>query len=226
MSVVSRFFTLSFCAIIVAGCGSVNHEADNAMSQYVSALERRNKELEGELTGLKRFARDASLVAKENEFYDEIAQEIQDWLGGSRLGGPGVTFDSRTGKWTLASDVLFNSGQYVLSSKGSRILQAFAKAYEKNGTRFRIVGHTDRDPITKKTTRKALPVSGRLNLELSVLRAVAVAGELEKNGIPETRMLVEGHGNLNPIAPNDRTVANKAKNRRVEIFLLKTAPAK
>jgi flagellar motor protein MotB len=40
-------------------------------------------------------------------------------------------------------------------------------------------------------------------------------------GVPLQRISIDGRGSYEPVAPND-TSANRAKNRRVEIFVFET----
>jgi len=51
-------------------------------------------------------------------------------------------------------------------------------------------------------------------------RADKIAEELAKRGIEANRMQTAGYGASRPIAPND-TAENRAKNRRVEITILR-----
>lgn len=230
-SVCTRALVLSLAFIFVSGCSSQyvskkRYRADlKAAQDFAEALERRNQELEAENRGLRKFARDATVVSTENKFYDHIANLIEAQLKSLDVGGS-VRFDAKTGKWIIENSVLFTSGSYTISKKGRTILKTIADIYKKSDIALRIVGHTDRDPVSKASTKKALPVTHKLNLELSVLRAVAVAFQLNKSGVPVRRMSVEGQGNNNPIAANDKNPANKKKNRRVEIFILKPQTGK
>lgn len=232
MSAVARLSVLSVCLILAVGCRGTFIDKDRydqdvqTLKDYSAALERRNQELEGENAGLRRIADESKLFSTENEFYEQIARQIEQWLRGNQIDAADVSFDPKTGKWTMADDVLFDSGSYSISAKGREILKTFAAGYGDKNIRFRIAGHTDRDPVARDTTRKALPVTHTLNLELSALRAVSVSYELKKNGIVESRMFVEGHGNNQPIAPNDNRKENKKKNRRVEIYVLGGATQK
>ncbi len=58
-----------------------------------------------------------------------------------------------------------------------------------------------------------------LNLQLSKDRAQNVYDYLKKKGVKNS-MKYDGYGSIDPIAPND-TPENRAKNRRVEIYLIK-----
>ncbi len=72
-----------------------------------------------------------------------------------------------------------------------------------------VIGHTDNDPIRKTKWTD--------NLELSAERAMAVARYLGSKGIARTHLVAGGMGEYDPIVPNTGN-ANKAKNRRIEIY--------
>lgn len=57
-------------------------------------------------------------------------------------------------------------------------------------------------------------------MQLSVERAERIAEELVKRGIAKDRIQTQGHGSTKPLAPND-TRENRAKNRRVEITIIR-----
>jgi len=62
------------------------------------------------------------------------------------------------------------------------------------------------------------------NWELSAARACSVARYLmDEMGLPSRRFYVTGHGEQQPIRPNDSEV-NRAENRRVEIIVTKEKP--
>lgn len=72
--------------------------------------------------------------------------------------------------------------------------------------KVKIVGHTDSDG------------ADAANLELSKARAVSVKNELAKSfGVNADRIVTDGMGESQPVAPNDNP-ANKALNRRVEFI--------
>lgn len=77
-----------------------------------------------------------------------------------------------------------------------------------------IEGHTDSLPIKESMDRRYSD-----NMELSFLRAKAVALILEKNGVPLDRISVIGYGDTRPVASND-TPQGRLENRRVEVKLV------
>jgi chemotaxis protein MotB len=92
-------------------------------------------------------------------------------------------------------------------------LRNFAEVVRKTKTNIRIEGHTDSFPIYSSV----FPT----NWELSAIRAVTIARFLiEDTGIEPERFTVVGHSLYKPALPNT-SLENKAKNRRVEIFINK-----
>ncbi len=119
-------------------------------------------------------------------------------------------------KITLASDILFAAGRAALSSKGRAALKLIAGTIRTDyaGAMVRVYGFTDSDPIVK---------SARLwkdNLDLSANRAMAVTRELRRLGVPDKDIESIAMGATNFLAPNT-TKAGKAKNRRVEIVVIR-----
>jgi outer membrane protein OmpA-like peptidoglycan-associated protein len=102
-------------------------------------------------------------------------------------------------------DVLFDTAQATLKPGADQTIDQLAEFLEKNeGTRIRIEGHTDSRG------------SDEYNRELSRQRAQSVAGALESEGIPPSRVEVLGRGEGYPVAGNE-SAAGRQQNRRVEI---------
>ena len=77
-----------------------------------------------------------------------------------------------------------------------------------------VAGHTDNIPINTPRYRS--------NWELSTSRATSVVHQLLADGeMPPERFVLEGHAETQPLMPND-TSENRARNRRVEIIVLKS----
>ncbi len=76
-----------------------------------------------------------------------------------------------------------------------------------------VVGHTDSQPITKSVHKWSS------NAELSKARASAVAGALASDGVPRDRIMVDGKGESDPMVSPEKTAADRARNRRVEVSL-------
>jgi flagellar motor protein MotB len=93
-------------------------------------------------------------------------------------------------------------------------LNATANAlHEHDGASVAVVGHSDSDPI--KVSRK----KWRDNDQLSLARARRVATVLTSNGIDPDRISIDGRGAREPLVSPERSAADKARNRRVEIMI-------
>ena len=109
----------------------------------------------------------------------------------------------------------FRSGQVVIE-KGliNDVKVLLPEIMASPDYRVMIEGHTDNMPIKTSAGRRY-----RDNMELSFLRAKAVADILIENGIALERISVIGYGDTRPIASNE-TSEGRVKNRRVEIKLV------
>jgi len=189
-----------------------------AQKEYIESLERQNADYAAKAKALENLE-DMNLVARtQDELYQQIADSLKKALGGLNGEAGDLTFDAAKGKWTMGTDLLFDSGSWKVTAKGMEILKKFADAHKGREWRFRIVGHTDRAPIVRPGTKDKLDTD--TNMELSARRAVAVMGALKKFGIPESAFVeCVGMGNMQPVANNGRNAADMKKNRRVEIFI-------
>ena len=113
--------------------------------------------------------------------------------------------------------ILFALGSSEISSEGNAILKKIAGDVNRDPRgRVYVRGHTDNVPIAKPESIKKYPMG---NVQLSVDRALNVAQVLTKEGgVPNTRIVVMGFGENEPVVANDST-GNRQKNRRVEIFV-------
>ncbi len=116
-------------------------------------------------------------------------------------------------KLEVPSDVSFATGKADISPNFRPVLDKFAQGLVENPTAtVTIVGHTD------STGTDAI------NDPLSLQRAANTRAYLSSRGVASGRVQIDGRGSHEPIASND-TEANRAKNRRVEIFVAEPAPA-
>lgn len=110
----------------------------------------------------------------------------------------------------------FQSGDATLNDEFLPILDKIRHVLSKTDGQIAVAGHTDNIPINTSRYRS--------NWELSTSRATSVVHELLANGeIPPDRFVLEGHAETQPLTTND-TAENMAKNRRVEIIVLKSTP--
>lgn len=108
----------------------------------------------------------------------------------------------------------FPSGDARLNPEFIPILRKVHDVLLHTNGRIAVAGHTDNVPINTARYRS--------NWELSTSRATSVVHELLAPGdMPADRFVLEGYADTKPLVPND-TPANRAKNRRVEIIVLKS----
>lgn len=116
------------------------------------------------------------------------------------------TEDNRL-KLDIPSDISFDTNRAEIKPNMRPVLDSFATSLMNNpNSMVTIVGHTDNSG------------SDAINNPLSVNRAASTRDYLVSRGVPSDRISIDGHGSYEPVAPND-TPANRAKNRRVEIFV-------
>jgi len=103
--------------------------------------------------------------------------------------------------------IYFDVNKDVVKPESYGTLNDIAKILnEVPNVKVKIVGHTDSDG------------QDAANLDLSKRRAASVKAELAKTfGVNADRLITDGMGESQPVAPND-TPSNKALNRRVEFI--------
>lgn len=116
------------------------------------------------------------------------------------------------------ADLLFPSGKDELTASAEALesLREFAAIVNSNaadGFDVVVVGHTDADPIRHSALRF------KSNWDLSAYRAIAVMSLMVEQAVDTARLGIMGYGEFRPIADNS-TNEGKAKNRRVEIYLV------
>ncbi len=122
------------------------------------------------------------------------------------------TADNRL-KLDIPSDISFAVGRADIQPNFRSILDTFATGLVNNpASNVTVIGHTDSTG------------SDAVNNPLSLNRAASVRDYLASRSVSSSRVAIEGRGSREPLVAND-TAANKAKNRRVEIFVAEPAPA-
>ena len=122
----------------------------------------------------------------------------------------------------ILNNVFFDSGKAIIKSEAEEILLDIGDVLlmeEVNDKHIKIEGHTDSDKLIITSEFKS-------NWELSALRATRVLEFLlEHKGIEGNRISFSGFAYYRPVAPND-SPENKAKNRRVDIVILRSSYSK
>ncbi|MFM9957293.1 MAG: flagellar motor protein MotB [Phycisphaerales bacterium] len=134
-----------------------------------------------------------------------------------------MMYDGTRGMIRLAADLTFDSGSDSVKEPARNALGRLAGVLnDSNAGKYdiRIVGHTDRQPITNPNTRARFGS----NRVLSCFRAIAVEKSLASFGVATNRMECAGWGEYQPAVETDRL--NVRENRRVELFLVPSVGAK
>ncbi|MGQ9801396.1 MAG: OmpA family protein [Candidatus Saccharicenans sp.] len=176
-----------------------------ALAKEMSELARQTRELAQERDSLAaerdRLAEEREAIKKER---DELASKLK-----TALSTVAETTDTARGLIVNLAGVLFDVNKATLRpesqlklAKLAGILMVFPDM------KLSIEGHTDSTG------------SEELNLRLSTERARTVYEFLMSQGVAPERLKYQGFGSSQPVAPND-TEANRAKNRRVEVIVLR-----
>lgn len=116
------------------------------------------------------------------------------------------TADNRL-KLEIPSDISFDTNRADIKPNFRPVLDRFASSLvEHPYTKVTIVGHTDNTG------------SDAINDPLSVNRAARTREYLVTRGVEPNRINIDGRGSHEPLVANS-TEANRAQNRRVEIFV-------
>ncbi|WP_438435376.1 flagellar motor protein MotB [Gorillibacterium sp. sgz500922] len=176
-----------------------NNEADNKQDnkeedQSGAQTEADKKRKEQELQGLLKI----------------ITQYIED----NKLQATVSAVDTDRGiAVTLKDYFLFDLGKAELKSGAYPILDKMASLFPSLHAKISVEGHTD-----------SLPISGgglyQDNWRLSSERSLSVVRYFEKKGLSRDLFRSVAYADTEPIAKND-TEANRQKNRRVEIVVLR-----
>jgi chemotaxis protein MotB len=118
----------------------------------------------------------------------------------------------------LTDELLFDTGRADLKTRSLPLLARISSLLSSGDLRnpVRVEGNTDSVPISTGQFRS--------NWELSTARANAVLEFLLAHGVKPLRLSATGYGSVRPIAPN-ATAEGRAKNRRVELVVLRRALA-
>jgi chemotaxis protein MotB len=118
----------------------------------------------------------------------------------------------------VSDDVLFASGSARLDQIGRDVLIKVAARLTELDDFIEVRGHTDNLRI-RGTLAKRFPS----NWELAAARAASVVRLLEEQGVPGGRLAAVSLGPNDPRVAND-SPENRARNRRIEIRLIPSAP--
>lgn len=193
----------------------IKREAEVAEKQ--KELEQKQKELERLLADFREKEQRVNELQAILDKKDSELKALRDKVTEALLGfkDKGLTVYTKNGKVYVSMDekLLFASGSWQVGEEGKKAIREVATVLQKNiDINVMVEGHTDNVPFKGKGDAKD-------NLDLSVLRATAIAKVLlENKGVAQSRVVAAGRGDSSPVVSND-SPENRAKNRRSEIIL-------
>lgn len=206
-------------ALVVVGCQDKCKQELAAVSQDYNDLRLKHQALQKELSDSE--AERGRLLSQADDQSKRLTAtnaEIAGLKAKQTAGPAGEDWQTTaTGaKITLAGDILFPAGKATLSQGGAARISQVASTIKATypGAMVRVYGFTDNDPIKKSAK------FWKDNLDLSSNRAMAVTRQLQTLGISAESMETIGMGATHFVSSN-ATAAGKAKNRRVEIVVVK-----
>jgi chemotaxis protein MotB len=199
-------FLFSGCTDYKKKYDYLNVEHQNLQGRYEN-LQSTNQELSD------RISKDQEEINRLQKQIEESKKTPAEVTG---FEGLPVDINARAGTITVTVEnaLLFDSGKAALKSGTIRELDHIVSVLKQKyaSKDIDVIGNTDTDPINKTKDQ------WKDNWELSAERALAVLRYMTEHGIPAEQLRAIACGSTQPVAPNT-TVANKAKNRRVEIVV-------
>ena len=150
----------------------------------------------------------ASKVEELARYRSEFFGKLRDALAGQRdvqIVGDRFVFQSEV-LFPSGSAVLQPGGEKQLANVAQRLIEISSQIPKNINWVLQVDGHTDNAPINSPLYPS--------NWELSTARAIAVVKFLNKEGIPNDRLVAAGYGQYQPLSSVDR-----ARNRRIELKL-------
>lgn len=217
---------LSLAGMFVVGCPNKNKEQMRALYQDMNTLRANNNDLKNTL--VKAREKEAELQtlldSKDGEILvaNATITDLEGKLTICKRDHKGIIIDGGNGNgpkpkgktWIVGGDVLFAAGQATLTTAGRRELNTIIQQLDSRykGMPIRVYGHTDSDPIRKSKWKD--------NLQLSGARAMEVRRYMVAKGITAANIETIAMGSSDPVVPNERTKADKQRNRRVVIKVI------
>lgn len=187
-----------------AALDAAQEESNQKDIEYLEMSNRLNQALADKVAELNDVA----------QYQSEFYRGIKDALGEEKF------IEAQGDRFIISSDILFSSGSYTLSPEGKNQLRLIAKVIRDLEDKIptdidwiiRVDGHTDRKQVMRGTRDYSN------NMELSLLRANAVATELAANGVSRRRLVPSGFGDLHPVTLGTDATSLQ-QNRRIELQL-------
>ena len=151
---------------------------------------------------------EAAPILVEASQADQLVEELRSRSNAEILRDGDMVIVRVTNGFQAGSDLLRKDLQLMTT------LNATATALSRYpSASVAVVGHSDTDPIN--VSRK----KWQDNDQLSLARAQRVASVLASNGVDSNSISIDGRGSREPLIAPERSKADKATNRRVEIMI-------
>jgi len=188
--------------LAVTGCGNKNSKS--------SKTSQENKTQAAEPAPAAQSnteAQQADVVAG-NVWSDQMQEQLEILSAATADTGAVISKTAQNQlKIQIPSDASFSIGRSKVKPDFKKLLNVLVSTLVSNPSAVTtIIGHTDSTG------------SDAINDPLSLERAGAVSDYIVEGGVEDTRIYIDGKGSREPVADND-TPENRAKNRRVEIFV-------
>ncbi|MNO89866.1 Chemotaxis protein LafU [compost metagenome] len=179
--------------------GAVGNDSDaNSEDDSTKPLTDRELAFRKQEEDLQNLMKRIQTYVKDNQLEDQI--HVNDLPKGISI--------------TLSDRFLFDTGKAELKSGSAKTLSKLASLFSDLDTAISIEGHTDSEPIVRASTYKD-------NWELSGARALSVLRYfIDKEKLDPNGFQYAGYADTRPAADNS-TAQGRAKNRRVEITVLR-----
>ncbi len=128
-----------------------------------------------------------------------------------------IAVTDKTVKISLNPESFFSIGSAKLNPGTVNVLESLVGLIEAFPNDIIIEGHTDTVPVRGGAFHS--------NWELSIARAVGVVNFFTASGMAPKQLVAAGYGEFHPAYPND-TEVNRARNRRIEITLVRQPRSK
>ncbi len=204
---------------IVKGISVIKTEFTTSVTEPSPIAELRQETVDANREELKidEATREAVNEAERKRIEEQIEQKVAELRvaleGEIKKGLVGVEKEASKVLIRIREKGSFDSGSADLDLGFFQVMAKISEAVAGIPGKVVVAGHTDNVPISTSRFRS--------NWELSSARAVTVVHALLRDpGVDATRVVVEGHADSQPLAPND-TSENRAKNRRVELILIR-----
>lgn len=231
MATLKRVLVVGLALVITQGCGAMKElrqrsreleDLNQNQGQKIRVLNDRIKQLEQDVAHWKGMldgeqgisSKLQEMLNRQKADRDKLERELRELA--QRTHGVDYQVTAEGMALVLENAIVFDKGKNTLRDAGQQALAQVSGLLRGKNEGVRIDGHSDSDPIKHSRWLS--------NHDLSCARALAVFAELKTQGIDESRMYVAGFGPNRPVADNSSD-AGKAKNRRVELLLIKAGAA-